>query len=107
MGVSVLDSLDTLLLMNLTEQFKRARDWAVRRLDLDRIPQPTSVRLCPGAGWIGGWVGGWVGSGGKDASRSLSSVRSAPKGCGKGMRRGSLASQRPWRVCVGAVRGVR
>ncbi len=46
MGLSIVDNLDTLLLMGMKKEYKQARDWAVRRLDLDAAESEGSVSVC-------------------------------------------------------------
>ena len=36
LGATMVDALDTLWLMGLTEEFQRARDWVVHELSFDR-----------------------------------------------------------------------
>ena len=43
MGLTLVDSLDTMWLMGLTEQFQRARDWVAHSLDIDTNRNEVSV----------------------------------------------------------------
>lgn len=37
LGATILDGLDTLFIMGMTEEFKQARDWVVNELDLSAM----------------------------------------------------------------------
>lgn len=36
LGLTIVDSMDTLLLMGMAQDFNRARDWVVESLDFDK-----------------------------------------------------------------------
>ena len=37
MGATIVDALDTLIIMNMTEEAKKARDWISTNLDFDQV----------------------------------------------------------------------
>lgn len=43
LGASILDGLDTLYIMGMTEEFKQARDWVAKELDVDSVVSDVSV----------------------------------------------------------------
>ena len=44
MGLTVVDSLDTLLILGLDEEFAEARHWVANHLDFEQM-NPVSVRV--------------------------------------------------------------
>ena len=42
-GLTIVDSLDTLLILHLDEEFFQARQWVANHLDFDKISQPVST----------------------------------------------------------------
>eukprot|EP00299_Pterocystis_sp_00344_P017042 c8547_g1_i5.p1 GENE.c8547_g1_i5~~c8547_g1_i5.p1 ORF type:complete len:539 (+),score=118.03 c8547_g1_i5:134-1750(+) len=43
LGLTLVDSLDTLWLMGMTEEFKKARDWVAQSLDIKKVRKTISV----------------------------------------------------------------
>ncbi|XP_066139079.1 mannosyl-oligosaccharide alpha-1,2-mannosidase IA isoform X2 [Euwallacea fornicatus] len=43
LGASILDGIDTLYIMGLNEEFKQARDWVAKELDVDAVVADVSV----------------------------------------------------------------
>ncbi|XP_066253728.1 mannosyl-oligosaccharide 1,2-alpha-mannosidase IA isoform X1 [Euwallacea similis] len=43
LGASILDGIDTLYIMGLNEEFKQARDWVAKELDIDAVVADVSV----------------------------------------------------------------
>ena len=58
LGLTLVDSLDTLHVMGLEEELSDAREWVARNLMLDQVgrhhPTPLSGGLCIGENWSSG-----------------------------------------------------
>ena len=48
MGATVVDALDTLYIMGMTEEFKRARQWVDENLDVNKMVKFIMARLLRG-----------------------------------------------------------
>ena len=46
MGATIVDSLDTLLVMGMKEEFERAKEWVEKKLDFSRVNLCVCVRVC-------------------------------------------------------------
>ena len=46
-GYTVVDSLDTMLLMGLDDDYQRARKWVEEKLDFDRDAEFNMFEVCP------------------------------------------------------------
>jgi mannosyl-oligosaccharide alpha-1,2-mannosidase len=44
MGATIVDSLDTLYIMNLTEEYKKGKDWVATSLNFDNVS--TMIPFC-------------------------------------------------------------
>ena len=45
-GYTVVDSIDTMLLMGLDEEYQRARQWVATKMDLDRDGDFNTFEVC-------------------------------------------------------------
>ncbi len=56
MGLTIVDSLDTLLILKLDEEFAEARQWIANHLDFERDNiVSVSHDLLPGPSWVLRW----------------------------------------------------
>jgi mannosyl-oligosaccharide alpha-1,2-mannosidase len=44
MGLTIIDSMSTLLIMDMKEEYKEARNWVVNTLNFNAVPPQASVR---------------------------------------------------------------